>query len=124
MYVSVRNPPRQSGRGLRAYSQLRGPGLGRLRGRGLGQDSFDWSSVITTGINDAASVARIAVQPVPTVTTLLPGGGTQVATYPVGTTTNQLLGASGLSGESLLSSPLILLLGGGLLLVLVMSRKN
>ena len=117
------------------YVALRNPGLGRrLAGRAhglhavrvpryyrLGDDGLDWSSILTTGINDASSVAKVALQPVPSVHTILPGGGSQVIDYPVGTSASTMLGTSGVgllgssTGGSLFDSPLIWILGFGLI---------
>jgi hypothetical protein len=88
--------------------------LGRLRGRKLG-DITDWMPLLTTGINDAASVAQVALKP-PTYSSVTTPYGTSITSYGAvapGVTVDPL--------TSLLSSPLFLL-GGVALLVVLMKR--
>jgi len=110
-----------------SLSPARSNRLGRLRGarggRRLGDFSdIDWGSILTTGINDASAVAKVALQPVPSVHTILPGGGSQVIDYGVGTPANALGTSSLLTGASFLSSPTFLLLGVGLIAVLLIRK--
>lgn len=125
MYVSA-FPSRQItrlGRMGRTNSQLRGASLRGMR-RGMGDDgSIDWSSILTTSINDAAGVAKVALQPVPTVRTTYPGGGSQYVQYAPGAPSGMLSGSSLTSISSLFSSPMVLLFGAGLLFLVVSKRQ-
>lgn len=104
--------------------RIRQPRFGALgrRRRSLG-DGIDWSSIITTGINDAASVAKTAVTPPAYSSVVNPLTGQQsitaygatgsaIAASPLGTTTL----------SSLLTSPLFLLFGFGLVAVIALRK--
>jgi len=99
-------------------------GLGRIRSRrklhGLGDD-IDWSSIITTGINDAATVAKTAVTPPLYSSVINPLTGQSSITSYAGVpgVTQSLLGPS---AASIFSSPMFLLLGAGVVLVLALRR--
>jgi hypothetical protein len=105
--------------------------LGRLRGRGVGD--FDWSGFSTTLINDAASVASIAVRPAapPTYQSSFNPytGASSITAYgPYGT--SMIPGSSGPGGPGLSASGSLsgtselLLLGGlGIVLLLIMRRR-
>jgi hypothetical protein len=86
--------------------------------RGLGDDGggIDWGSILTTSINDAASVAKVAVTPVPSVRSIsYPGGG-----YSYDATGGFTSG----SGFSSFSGNSILLWGGlGLVAVVLLARR-
>jgi hypothetical protein len=51
----------------------------RLR-RNLGQDGFDWSQVLTTGITTAGNVAQVALRP-PTYSSVTGPYGSSVTSY-------------------------------------------
>jgi hypothetical protein len=101
-------------------------GLGRLRRR-LG-DFTDYAPFLTTAINDAASVARVAVAPTPTTQIAYPSG--LVATASGGALMPSLSPAlTGIGGNTLggslagfLNSP-VFLLGLGLVAVTIVSRR-
>ena len=78
----------------------------------------NWSGVLTTGINDAASVAKVAVGPVPTQSVLLPSGALVTASGGAALP----ISASSLTTTSLLESPLLLLGIGAIVLVMVLKR--
>lgn len=92
-------------------------------GYGYGGADINWNQVLQTAIPAAASVAKVAVTP-PTYSSVVnPSTGySSVTSYgaaPAGGLANPLA-ASSLTG--LLTSPLILLLGGGLILVMALRR--
>ena len=105
------------------YLRQSGLGMVRRRRRSMGDDSIDLNSLLTTTINDAATVAKVAVTP-PTYSAVVnPLTGAQTITAYGTTGTNvatSSLGAESLS--TLLSNPMFLLLGVGLILVIAMKK--
>ena len=118
MYARMGNLARH-GRVARAH---RLSGLRGLRG-GLG-DGIDWSSILTAGITQAGNVAKVAVAPGPLPTyqaITTPGGYSSVTTYGAGGVP-QIGTSVGSDIGSLLTSPIALLFGFGLLAVVLMKR--
>ena len=97
-------------------------GLGRLRRRGMGDDSIDWTSLVTTGINDAAATAQVALKPAPPplYSSVSTPYGTSITSYAAGgiPASNPL--TSGLT--TLLADPIMVWLGLGLIAIVVMKR--
>jgi hypothetical protein len=116
MYVSM-NTGRQSrlGRSRRGNSRA----IARQR---LGDDGdINWTSIIDTGITQAGNVAKVAVAPPLYSSVINPMTGAQsIQSYGAVPGLTSLTGASLLSSSSLLTSPLVLLFGAGLVLILVM----
>jgi hypothetical protein len=106
------------------YVSIRQPGLGRPRRRraAMGDaDDINWTSIIDTGITQAGNVAKVAVAPPLYSSVINPLTGAQsIQSYGAVLGLTSLTGASLLSSTSLLSSPLVWLFGGGLVLILVM----
>jgi len=102
------------------------PRLGRLgRRRGLGDDSIDWGSIITAGINQAGAVAKVAETPPMYSAVVNPITGASSVTSYAGAPglypgSNVLGSTAGLT--SLLNSPVFLLGGLALVLVLIFRR--
>jgi hypothetical protein len=87
----------------------------------MGDDSIDWTSLVTTGINDAAATAQVALRPAPPpmYSSVSTPYGTSITSYaPGGVGVNPV--TSGLT--TLLADPIMVWLGLGLLAFVVMKR--
>ena len=118
MYARMGNLARH-GRVARAH---RLSGLRGLRGGGVGD--IDWSSITQNLITQAGNVAKVAVAPGPLPTyqaITTPGGYSSVTTYGPGGVP-QVGTSLGTDFGSLLTSPIALLFGFGLLAVVLMKR--
>jgi hypothetical protein len=103
---------------------MSGVGLLRRRLSALGYsytsegfDSAVWAPVIATGINAAATVAKVAVAPTPTTSIMYPSGAiaTSTAGAPLPVLSSSITGIAG-------SSELLLLGGLALVAVVMMAR--
>lgn len=96
-------------------------GMIRRRPRRGGVGEIDWGSILTTSINDAATVAKVAVTPPMYSSVVNPMTGQQsVTSYAGAPGLGQSLASPGLT--SIFSSPAVLLLGLGFLAVLAFRR--
>jgi hypothetical protein len=118
--------PRMRGLGRPRASSIAQRRMRRLRG--MGDDGIDWSQIISTGIQTAGSVAKVAVTPPMYSSIVNPMTGASSVTsfagapglYPSGSIPG-LSSQFGTSLTGLLSNPIVLI-GGVALLVLAFRR--
>jgi hypothetical protein len=130
MYVSTQviKSPRVTGLGRMRKTRLGRAASDRIVRRRLAALGYgdaggiDWSGIITTGINDAATVAKTAVTPPMYSSVVNPlTGASSIQSYGASPGVGAL-GTSLLGSSSLLSSPLVLF--GGLALILVLAFRR
>lgn len=118
MYFKV-NPMRQTRLGRSRRGSSRAIIHQRMKGLGDGYgSSIDWGSILQTGITSAANVAKVAVQPPAYSSVINPMTGQQSITSYAGAGPAALDPLASGQFAALLGSPMVLLLGVGLIIVL------